>query len=64
MDGSAERDKTLHLRMQRHCENGEKMLNFEQTSKVVYYPGRQVIPFMKLLKNMRGFEEWFQFRLR
>ena len=34
--------KTLHLRMQRHCENGEKIANFlDQHPKVenVYWPG-------------------------
>ncbi|CAM2847515.1 cystathionine gamma-synthase [Flavobacterium frigoris] len=51
--------KTLHLRMQRHCENGEKIaefLNNHPKVKTVYYPGLKTNPFHELAKKqMRGF---------
>ena len=51
--------KTLHLRMQRHCENGEKIadyLNQHPKIKTVYYPGLTSHPFHKIAKKqMTGF---------
>jgi cystathionine beta-lyase/cystathionine gamma-synthase len=51
--GSAERDKTLHLKSE-HCENGEKIaefLNKHQVKRVALSRTAKVIPFMKLLKR-------------
>jgi cystathionine beta-lyase len=51
--------KTLHLRMQRHCENGEKIadyLNQHPKIKTVYYPGLTSHPFHEIAKKqMTGF---------
>lgn len=51
--------KTLHLRMQRHCENGEKVaeyLNNHQKVKTVYFPGLASHPFHEIAKKqMSGF---------
>ncbi|MBE0390635.1 cystathionine gamma-synthase [Flavobacterium sp. PL002] len=51
--------KTLHLRMQRHCENGEKVasfLNNHPKVKTVYYPGLVTHPFHEIAKKqMNGF---------
>jgi cystathionine beta-lyase/cystathionine gamma-synthase len=51
--------KTLHLRMQRHCENGEKVAAFlTNHPKVnrVYYPGLTDHPFHEVAqKQMSGF---------
>jgi cystathionine beta-lyase/cystathionine gamma-synthase len=51
--------KTLHLRMQRHCENGEKVaefLNNHPKVKTVYYPGLPSHPFHEIAKKqMSGF---------
>ena len=51
--------KTLHLRMQRHCENGEKIadyLNQHSKIKTVYYPGLASHPFHEIAKKqMTGF---------
>ena len=51
--------KTLHLRVQRHCENGEKVvafLNSHPKIKTVYYPGLVTHPFHEIAKKqMRGF---------
>jgi cystathionine beta-lyase/cystathionine gamma-synthase len=51
--------KTLHLRMQRHCENGEKVaefLNNHPKVKTVYYPGLVSHPFHEIAKKqMSGF---------
>ena len=51
--------KTLHLRMQRHCENGEKVARFLKTHpKVaqVYWPGFEDHPNHKIAKaQMSGF---------
>ncbi|MEZ7498269.1 cystathionine gamma-synthase [Flavobacterium sp. Arc3] len=51
--------KTLHLRMQRHCENGEKVAEFLDSHpkvKMVYYPGLLSNPFHEIAKKqMRGF---------
>ncbi|MDI1254883.1 MAG: cystathionine gamma-synthase [Flavobacterium sp.] len=51
--------KTLHLRVQRHCENGEKVaefLNNHSKIKTVFYPGLQSHPFHEIAKKqMKGF---------
>ena len=51
--------KTLHLRVQRHCENGEKVaafLNQHHKVKTVYYPGLPSHPFHDIAKKqMSGF---------
>ena len=51
--------KTLHLRMQRHCENGEKIaefLNHHPKINAVYYPGLVNHPFHEIAKSqMSGF---------
>nr|MBF6609297.1 PLP-dependent transferase [Flavobacterium sp.] len=51
--------KTLALRMQRHCENGEKVaefLNNHPKVKRVYYPGLADHPFHEIAKKqMKGF---------
>jgi cystathionine beta-lyase/cystathionine gamma-synthase len=51
--------KTLHLRMQRHCENGEKVaayLNNHPKIKTVYYPGLESHPHHEIAKKqMKGF---------
>ncbi|WP_417356569.1 cystathionine gamma-synthase [Flavobacterium sp.] len=50
--------KTLHLRMQRHCENGEKVAKFLSNHpkvKAVYYPGLENNPFYNIAKKqMQG----------
>ncbi|MCG1037546.1 cystathionine gamma-synthase [Polaribacter sargassicola] len=60
--------KTLHLRMQRHCENGIKVAQFlENHSKVsqVYYPGLENHPNYQLAKKqMKGFGGMVSFRLK
>ncbi|EIA10112.1 cystathionine gamma-synthase [Flavobacterium frigoris] len=46
--------KTLHLRMQRHCENGEKVaefLNNHPKVKTVYYPGLASHPYHEVAKK-------------
>ncbi len=51
--------KTLHLRMQRHCENGEKVaafLNDHPAIGKVFYPGLPSHPFHEIAKKqMSGF---------
>ena len=51
--------KTLHLRVQRHCENGEKVANFLSNHpevEKVYYPGLPDHPFHEIAKKqMSGF---------
>lgn len=51
--------KTLHLRVQRHCENGEKVaayLNNHPLVERVYYPGLISHPFHEIAKKqMSGF---------
>ena len=51
--------KTLHLRVQRHCENGEKVvafLNSHPKIKQVYYPGLPSHPYHEIAKKqMSGF---------
>ena len=59
--------KTLHLRMQRHCENGEKIANFlAQHTKVenVYWPGLTSHPNHDVAKSqMKGFGGMISFTL-
>ena len=51
--------KTLHLRVQRHCENGEKVAEYLDNHplvKRVYYPGLASHPFHEIAKKqMTGF---------
>jgi len=51
--------KTLHLRMQRHCENGEKVVSFLKSHpKIgkVYFPGLPDHPYHEVAKKqMSGF---------
>lgn len=51
--------KTLHLRMQRHCENGEAVANFLKSHpkiQNVYWPGFEDHPNHEIAKKqMRGF---------
>ncbi len=60
--------KTLHLRMQRHCENGEKIAHFLTTHpKVdkVYWPGFESHPNHEVAKaQMRGFGGMISFTLK
>ncbi len=50
--------KTLHLRMQRHCENGDKVarfLNSHPKVDKVFYPGLEGHPFHEIAKKqMQG----------
>ena len=59
--------KTLHLRMQRHCENGEKIARFLKTSakiEKVYWPGFEDHPNHSVAKQqMRGFGGMISFTL-
>lgn len=60
--------KTLHLRMQRHCENGEKIARFLTTHpKIdkVYWPGFENHPNHAVAKKqMRGFGGMVSFSLK
>ena len=60
--------KTLHLRMQRHCENGEKVAHFlADHPKVdnVYWPGFESHPNHEIAKSqMRGFGGMISFSLK
>ncbi len=60
--------KTLHVRMQRHCENGEKIAYFlHNHSKVgkVYWPGFEDHPNYEIAKKqMRGFGGMISFELK
>ena len=51
--------KTLHLRVQRHCENGEKVVGFltkHPKINTVYYPGLPNHPYHEIAKKqMSGF---------
>lgn len=51
--------KTLHIRMQRHCENGEAVANFLKSHprvKQVYWPGFEDHPNHEIAKRqMKGF---------
>jgi O-acetylhomoserine/O-acetylserine sulfhydrylase-like pyridoxal-dependent enzyme len=53
------RDKTLHLRMQRHCENGQKLPYLNEHPKLKQsISGLKLILFMKLPKNNDALAEW------
>ena len=60
--------KTLHLRVQRHCENGEKVANFLSTHPEVdqvYWPGFQTHPNHEVAKEqMNGFGGMISFTLK
>ena len=60
--------KTLHLRVQRHCENGEKVARFLETHpKIdkVYWPGFESHPNHEVAKRqMRGFGGMISFNLK
>lgn len=60
--------KTLHLRMQRHCENGEKIaLYLSKHPKVekVYWPGFETHPNHEVAKaQMRGYGGMISFTLK
>ncbi|MDG1330862.1 MAG: cystathionine gamma-synthase [Crocinitomicaceae bacterium] len=59
--------KTLHLRMQRHCENGEKVARFlvdHPRVENVYWPGFEHHPNHDIAKEqMRGFGGMISFSL-
>ncbi len=59
--------KTLHVRMQRHCENGEKIAHFLRNHpKVakVYWPGfTDNVGYTIAVKQMRGFGGMISFEL-
>ena len=60
--------KTLHLRMQRHCENGEKIARFlvgHPAVDKVYWPGFEMHPNNHVAKaQMRGFGGMISFTLK
>ena len=60
--------KTLHLRMQRHCENGEKVAHFlrnHNAVKKVYWCGFEDHPNYDIAKKqMRGFGGMMSFTLK
>jgi cystathionine beta-lyase/cystathionine gamma-synthase len=60
--------KTLHIRMQRHCENGEKIAHWlRKHPKVrnVYWPGFEDAPGYAIAKEqMRGFGGMISFELK
>lgn len=60
--------KTLHVRMQRHCENGEKIAHFlrnHQKVKTVYWCGFEDHPGYAIAKKqMRGFGGMLSFVLK
>lgn len=60
--------KTLHVRMQRHCENGKKVVDFLQNhSKIgqVYYPGLETHPNHDVAKRqMRDFGGMVSFNFK
>ena len=60
--------KTLHLRVQRHCENGEKVANFLKNHpkiEKVYWPGFESHPNHEVAKKqMRGFGGMISFTLK
>ncbi len=59
--------KTLHLRVQRHCENGEKVASFLANHPVVdkvYWPGFETHPNHEIAKDqMNGFGGMISFTL-
>ncbi|MCX6192157.1 MAG: cystathionine gamma-synthase [Flavobacteriia bacterium] len=60
--------KTLHLRMQRHCENGKKIARFLKSNariEKVYWPGFEDHPNHTIAKQqMRGFGGMISFTLK
>lgn len=60
--------KTLHIRMQRHCENGEKIANFlklQEKVDNVYWPGFEYHPNHHIAKKqMNGFGGMISFSLK
>jgi cystathionine beta-lyase len=60
--------KTLHLRMERHCLNGEKIAEYLSSHKkveTVYYPGLTSHPNHEIAKmQMRGFGGMVSFTLK
>ena len=60
--------KTLHVRMQRHCENGEAVARFLQTHPAVdkvYWPGFETHANHAVAKSqMRGFGGMISFTLK
>ena len=60
--------KTLHLRMQRHCENGEKIAHWLQNNPkvdTVYWPGLEShTNHLIAKKQMRGFGGMISFNLK
>lgn len=60
--------KTLHLRVQRHCENGEKIARFLKTQSLVenvYWPGFEDHPNHEIAKKqMRGYGGMVSFSLK
>lgn len=60
--------KTLHLRMQRHCENGAKIAHWLRNHnkiKKVYWPGFEDSPNYEIAKKqMRGFGGMISFELK
>ncbi len=60
--------KTLHVRIQRHCENGEKIAHYlKQHAKVdqVYWPGFEDHPNHNIAKSqMKGFGGMLSFTLK
>ncbi len=60
--------KTLHLRMQRHCENGEKVARFLRSHpriERVFWPGFEDHPNHDIAcKQMRGFGGMISFSLK
>ncbi len=60
--------KTLHIRMQRHCENGEKIAHYlAQHPRVdkVYWPGFESHPNHEIAKSqMRGFGGMISFTFK
>lgn len=60
--------KTLHIRMQRHCENGEKIANWLRSNPLVdkvYWCGFQDHPSYAIAKKqMRGFGGMMSFTMK
>lgn len=60
--------KTLHVRMQRHCENGKKIANFLRNHPAiakVYWPGFEDHPGYEIAKSqMRDFGGMISFELK
>jgi cystathionine beta-lyase len=60
--------KTLHLRMQRHCENGAAVANFLKTAGIVdkvFWPGfKDDRNYAVASKQMRGFGGMISFSLK